>query len=110
MRFYRGKYQIPRAPRRGMHWVLLMIPAVFCVYLVVAGESGLYQIRYRGQQIKSLEEEIEALKTENADLEREVALLEDDLATIERIARERYGMVKANESVYMVYPKPPVRK
>ena len=25
----------------------------------------------------------------------------------ERIARERYGMVYPNESVYMIYPNPP---
>lgn len=110
MKFYRGKYQIPKAPRKGIHRFLLMIPAVFCVYLVLAGESGLYQIRHRSRQIQALEREIEGLKAQNANLEQEVALLQDDLATIERIARERYGMVKKNESVYMVYPKPPVKE
>ena len=40
-------------------------------------------------------------------LAEEARLLKDDLKTIERIARERYGMVKENESVYMLYPHPP---
>ncbi|MBI4530033.1 MAG: septum formation initiator family protein, partial [Candidatus Latescibacteria bacterium] len=35
-------------------------------------------------------------------LEREVSLLERDLSYVEKIARERYGMVKEREIVYKV--------
>ena len=51
--------------------------------------------------------EIESIAEENTRLQQEAELLEKDLGTIERIARERYGMVRPNESVYMVYPSRP---
>ena len=62
------------------------------------------------EQIASLEREIADLRAENERLAEQVRLLSDDLATIERIARERYGMVKENESVYMVYPHLPTEE
>jgi cell division protein FtsB len=40
-------------------------------------------------------------------MEKEIAALESDLETIERVARERYGMVKEKETVYMVYSHSP---
>lgn len=83
------------------------MPAVLFAYLFVAGESGYLQVRHRAGQIAALHAEMEAIREENRRLAEEAALLESDLKTIERIARERYGMVKKNESVYMVYPHPP---
>jgi cell division protein FtsB len=107
MRFYRGNYQFPSEPRKKTRRLLLAMPVMISVYLIVAGDSGLYQVWHREGQIDALREEIEALFEKNVRLQEEVGLLKDDLKTIERIARERYGMVKANESVYMVYPYPP---
>ena len=115
MRFYRGNYQFPSEPRKPFpseprkktRGLLLAVPVVISVYLILAGDSGLYQIWHRGGQINALHEEIEVLVKKNVRLQKEVGLLKDDLKTIERIARERYGMIKANESVYMVYPHPP---
>ena len=106
--FYRGgRSALPSAGRRRFLRLVLVVPVVLSVYLFVGGEGGFYQIRHRDQQIASLAEDLPLLKVENAHLEQEVVRLETDLNEIERIARERYGMVKKDESVYMVYPHPP---
>ncbi len=107
MRFYRGNYEVPSEPRKKARRFLLASLVVLFVYLIVAGDSGIYQVWHRDGQIEALDREILVLREENARLQEEAALLKDDLKTIERIARERYGMVKANESVYMVYPQLP---
>ncbi len=104
MRFYRGKREFLYAPRRRMYRFLWALPALWFVYLFFAGESGYLQIRERGRQIEGMRGEIETVRAENRRLEAEVEELKNDLAIIERIARERYGMVKENETVYMVYP------
>ncbi len=113
--FYRGQSTVlpensPRLPgsaRRRLNRFLIFAPVVLSLYLFFAGDSGIFQLVMREQQIAALEREIETIRQQNAMLERETKLLENNLGEIERIARERYGMVYPNESIYMVYPNPP---
>lgn len=106
--FYRGHSTVlPGSARQRLNKLLIFAPVVLSVYLCVVGDSGFFQLVMREQQIAALKEEIATIRRQNADLEREAALLEDNLDEIERIARERYGMVYPNESVYMIYPNPP---
>ena len=104
MKFYRGKREFLYAPRRRMYRFLWALPALWFVYLFFAGDSGYMQIRERSRKIEAMYGEIETVRAENRRLETEVEMLKIDLEIIERIARERYGMVKENETVYMVYP------
>ena len=110
MRLYRADHHLPSTSGRRMARFLVIIPAVFFGYLLAAGDSGFYQVWRRGHRISALRREIDDLEAESARLQKEAALLRNNLGAIERIARERYGMVKANESVYMVYPHPPQEK
>ena len=106
--FYRGQNPaLPGSGHRRVKQFLIVAPVVLSIYLFSAGDSGFYPLMMREQQIATLEQEIAVVRERNALLEREAALLGDNLAEIERIAREHYGMVHSNESVYMVYPSPP---
>lgn len=113
--FYRGQSTVlpensallPGGGRRRLNKFLILAPVVLSVYLFVAGDSGIFQLIMREQQIASLKREIATIRERNAMLEHEAKLLEDNLDEIERIARERYGMVYPNESIYMIYPNPP---
>jgi cell division protein FtsB len=107
MKFYRGNPQILLKTRRRLKWVIWSMPVVLFAYLFVAGEGGYYQLRHRDRQIRAFRAEIQSTLAENERLRRDVRLLKEDLPTIERIAREQYGMVKPNETVYMVYPSRP---
>ena len=102
--FYRGLHPVFMTPgRKRLRRVVIVMPVVISLYLFAFGDSGFYQIWHREGQIKALNAEIHVLKLENTRQQHEVVLLEDDLGEIERIAREQYGMVKTNESVYMIY-------
>lgn len=108
--FYRG--QNPVLPgsgtgRRHLKRLMVAAPIVLSIYLLSVGDSGFYQIWHRERQIAELQGDIAALNAENTRLAASAALLERDLSEIERIAREHYGMIKNNETVYMVYPNPP---
>ncbi len=106
--FYRGHSTVlPGSTRRRLNKFLIFAPVVLSVYFCFAGDSGFFQLVMREQQIAALKREIATIRQQNADSEREAALLEDNLGEIERIARERYGMVYPNESVYMIYTNPP---
>ena len=113
--FYRGQSTVlpenspmlPGSARRRLNKFLIFAPVVLSIYLFVAGDSGFFQLIMRKQQIVELKREIVTIRQHNAMLEREAKLLENNLDEIERIARERYGMVYPNESIYMIYPNPP---
>lgn len=108
--FYRGSNSTVTLSRnRRVKQILILAPLVLSVYLLTTGDSGFYQIWHQDQQIVSLEREIAELKIENTRLQDEAELLSNDLTEIERIARERYGMIKKNEWVYMVYPSSPTK-
>lgn len=113
--FYRGQSTVlpenssmlPRSGRRRLNKFLIFAPVVLSLYLFFVGDSGIFQLIMREQQIATLKREIATIREQNARLEREVKLLENNLGEIERIARERYGMVYPNESIYMIYANPP---
>ena len=112
--FYRGQSTVlpenssmlPGSTRRRLNKFLIFAPVILSLYLFFVGDSGIFQLIMRKQQIVALKREIETIRQQNEMLEREVELLENNLGEIERIARERYGMVYPNESIYMVYPSP----
>ncbi|MBB31377.1 MAG: hypothetical protein CME25_21025 [Gemmatimonadetes bacterium] len=107
MKFYRGNPQFLHKTRKRLRWIIWPMPVVLFAYLFVAGEGGYYQLRHRDRQIEAFRVDIESTLMENERLRLEVQFLKKDLDTIERIAREQYGMVNPNETVYMVYPHRP---
>lgn len=54
---------------------------------------------------KSIQEKIIESKAENEKLKKEIKNLQGDSETIEKIAREKYGMVKPGEKIYRVKPE-----
>jgi cell division protein FtsB len=93
------------SPKRRIKGLLFFVVLIVAAYEFVGGDFGYYRIRNQKQQIELLKAEIQKMKAENEALRRHVARLESDPATIEKIARERYGMIKPGESVYMVYDR-----
>jgi len=109
--FYLGRlrFRHSRFHRRGIvdrrkrrRRLALGVGIAILIYMFVGGDYGIYKIWRQKRRITQLEREIEVLKVENVRLEREVSLLERDLSYVEKIARERYGMVKEGEIVYKV--------
>lgn len=108
--YARNSRRVAPATSRQLHILLLVLPVLVTGYLLSSGESGVPKLWDQADRIEVLQKDIARLKQENATLAEDVRLLTDDPKTIERIARERYGMVKDNESVYMVYPGQPKGK
>ena len=69
---------------------------------ILLGDTGLISIvRMHGMR-DDLEAEVEALELEKAETEKLRDDLENDPATMERIAREEYGMIRDGEICYRV--------
>ena len=80
--------------------VLLLV-----IYIYGFGNYGLYQYYQLHKEEKSLQTELAKLELESKQLEKEKQLLQkQDPDYLERIAREKFGLVKPGEKIYKLTP------
>jgi cell division protein FtsB len=78
----------------------------YLVVLLVFGRMGLVAHIRLSQEAARVDREIVQARTEIASLGHEVEDLNRDPHTIERLARERLGMVRPGETVFLFPPGP----
>ncbi len=61
---------------------------------------GIMHYRKLEKQSDALTRENQQLRKKNKELARKIDALKNDTDTIERVAREKYGLLKKNEEVY----------
>jgi cell division protein FtsB len=86
-----------RLPRFAPAAALL---AVCGYYAVLGGEYSAFDL----QRLDRLQAEetaaLDVARSEVAQFREQSALLQDDAATLERVARERFGMIRPGETLY----------
>lgn len=90
--------------------MLLLIVVGFVLWHLFMPNMGYIEICRNDAQIRSLEKEIMEEKAEIARLQEEIDSAESDINTIERLAREKLGMQRAHEDVYLVVEQPSPNK
>lgn len=80
--------------------------SVLALALVAYGSSGLLRVWQMKREVETLEREIVTLRAETEDLARSVDRLRGDPETIEKIAREEFGLVRPGERV-LKFPSTP---
>jgi cell division protein FtsB len=86
--------------------ILAWTVGLWFAYAVLFGDTGLVSIvRMHGMR-DELVAEISELEAERDATEQRRDDLEDDPWTIERVAREEYGMIRDGETCYRVEPGP----
>lgn len=78
----------------------LVVFVAFMLVLLFFGDNNYLEINSYKEQINQLKSEIKANEDSAALYETKVRELNTDRATLERTAREKYGMKRANEEVY----------
>tara|TARA_B110000444_G_C18703602_1_gene530206 strand:+ start:315 stop:641 length:327 start_codon:yes stop_codon:yes gene_type:complete len=84
--------------------IVLLIVFVLSI-IFIFGDHGLlelYKLKRKSSQVQNY---IEALRTEKKQALKEKNKLENDLEYIEKLAREKYKMVKPGEKIFKVLPK-----
>jgi cell division protein FtsB len=69
-------------------------------YAIFGGEYSLLELRKARREIQAQEAELILLRAEVEQLRARADSLENDPAMLERIARERFGMIKDGEVLY----------
>lgn len=77
---------------------MLIAGAVY--FALFGGEYSLLEVRRMRADLIEERERLEDARAEIVRLQARVDSLQNDSATIERIARERYGMIRAGERLY----------
>lgn len=88
---------------RTAAWLLplcLLLMAIVAVPVRILDEQGLPRYRALRQELAEVSGVNDRLRREVADLRRDVDGLTNEPATIERIARDELGMVRADEIVF----------
>jgi cell division protein FtsB len=83
----------------------VILYAAFLGLLLASYLSPLQEIVEDRSSVSTLQADLEELNKENADRQRVVEGLETPEG-VERAARERYGMIKSGEKVYIVPEDP----
>ncbi|HEX6937977.1 MAG TPA: septum formation initiator family protein [Longimicrobiales bacterium] len=69
-------------------------------FALFGGEYGLFEVRRLERQREAEAAELERLRADVERLRARADSLADDPAALERIARERYGMIRDGERLY----------
>ena len=81
----------------------LILPALLGLavyYAFFGGEYSLLELRKARSEIITQEQELNLLREENAALRARADSLQHDSATLEKLARERFGMIRDGEVLY----------
>jgi cell division protein FtsB len=81
----------------------LLLPALLGLavyYAVFGGEYSLLELRKARREIAEQREELRLLRRSLDSLSAWVDSLQNDSATLERLARERFGMIREGEVLY----------
>ena len=89
-----------RRRRNVLRIALGLIFGVALYYALFGGEYSVFELRRLSGRVAQEQARLDSLRIEVDSLEARADSLENDSATIERIARERYGMIKPGERLY----------
>jgi cell division protein FtsB len=81
----------------------IVIPGLFGIavyFAVLGGEYSVLEVRAAKADMAEETEHLEALRAVNDSLRAWAEMVESDPATIERLARERLGMIREGEVLY----------
>lgn len=93
---------------RVVHWIrrhkYLTVTLVFLFIILVFDDNNFFKHYANQHTIAELKEEIEAMKRDSVDIVKRQQQLEykGDIEAIEHLAREKYGMHKDNEEVFVI--------
>ena len=87
--------------RRMVQYALLAIGSIFFLDALV-GDKGLVELVKTRQDYRTLEASLLRIRAENSRLREEARLLREDADTIEKLARERLGLIKPGEKLFIL--------
>jgi len=85
-----------------LRWMILAVVLVAgaVYYALFGGDYGYFEVRELERERTTEEARVKALQVQIAQLRSRADSLEHDPGTLERVAREKYGLIKNGEKLY----------
>jgi cell division protein FtsB len=96
----KGSQGLNKREKRAIRRFILAMIVLSLLFIVFAPGRGLLSHRKLKKEVQNLIHDNATLQQRNAELAEEIKLLKNDDVYLERLAREKYGMLKKNEEVY----------
>ena len=100
----RHQQGLTRGEWRLIRCLLLAVLAAGILWFLFAPGSGVLRYHRLQKQIETLSQENKSLQEHNAVLRKEIDRLQHDETYLEQMARQKYGLLKENETVYEFTP------
>jgi cell division protein FtsB len=97
----RGRTVIGRILRNRRLLLILIVGIPLAVFLLFSNRGIVQRVRLERQKTE-MEEQIRVAGEETRRLQAESKALDGDRTAIEKVAREKYGMVREGEKVYKI--------
>ena len=88
----------------GARWAALAALAFLLYFGIQGGEYATTDLFALRRQEASEREQVQRLRLVVDSLQKEAVAIEHDLRTQERVARERFGMIRRGELLYRLVP------
>lgn len=82
-------------------WISVTIVLIILLVLTFSNQ-GFYDHYLQKKKLSELEARIDSMKKVNDSLKTEIELLKSNSQKIEKVAREKYGLIKPSEKVYKI--------
>ena len=89
---------------RGRHLLAGAVLAAALYFSVWGGEFSVFDLARVQRQRQAAQDSAAAYRREADSLNAQAGKLANDPATIERVARERFGMIREGETLYRFVP------
>ena len=83
---------------------VLAVALIICMYVLFNNKGIIQRIKLERER-KEMIQKIQQAEKEQKQLQEQSKALEGDKKAVEKVAREKYGMVREGEKVYRVAPK-----
>jgi len=90
--------------RRFIRRLLFLLGLVVLLWVIFAPNRGVVHYYRLQKQIEALASENRVLEERNNELRKEIERLQTDDAYLEELAREKYNLLRENETVYTFKP------
>lgn len=88
-------------PKKGRKIIYIILGFLFVAFILFS-DTGIFKRFSLESQKAELIEKIDNAKNESDSLRKRVKMLKNDNEEIERVAREKYGMKKKGETIYLI--------
>ncbi len=95
------KRLLKKAVKNKKRTTVLLLAFMLFTYLLFDNKGVIARVRLESQK-HDLEQKIAQAEAETKSLQAQIKALEGDKKTIEKIAREKYGMARNGETVYRI--------